>query len=158
MTFKNLFKTIKVFAIGVIIGETIVSYYKDEKFRDSFNNAKGFDKCKVLFNNLLEVNKKLFEEVKEVDYKKIVNNYKELLDSKVSDLWEKITELKTEVSKLHEEKLKPVIDELSYKYNELQEAVLSKKDVLVEDYQEKIKFLENKVNEVKNQIKKKFSK
>ena len=61
MSLKNLLKTVKFTVVAVAIWETIASYYKDEDFRKSLQQAKGFDKCKVVFNNLIDVNKKILK-------------------------------------------------------------------------------------------------
>ena len=145
MTLKNLLKTAKLAAVAVVIGETVASYYKDEKFRKSLNEAKGFDKCKVIFNNLVDVNKRFFTEVQSVDYNSLAEKYKQLFQEKIDFVGYKLEETKKEVEKLHDEKLKPVVEELVEKYEEIKKVALEKKDKLTEKYQDKLDFIEKKI-------------
>ena len=145
MTLKNLLKTAKLAAAAVVIGETVASYYKDEKFRKSLNEAKGFDKCKVIFNNLVDVNKRFFTEVQSVDYNSLAEKYKQLFQEKIDFVGYKLEETKKEVEKLHDEKLKPVVEELVEKYEEIKKVALEKKDKLTEKYQDKLDFIEKKI-------------
>jgi gas vesicle protein len=158
MALKNLCKTVRLVVAAVAVGETIASYYKDENFRKSLNEAKGFDKCKVIFNNLVDVNKRFFTEVKSVDYNSLAEKYKQLFQDKVNFVGSKLEEVKKEVEKLHDEKLKPVVEELTEKYEELKKVALEKKDELSEKYQDKLELIEEKINEVKKQIKEKMNK
>ena len=147
-------KLLKIGLVSFVLGELITGYYKDEKFRQDCKNAKGFDKCKVAFNYLLDLNKQIFSDAKEVDYKWIVENYKKILDEKLNIVGSKIEELKQQIEQLHEDKLKPVLEDVVKKYEELQKIAKEKKEEFAEKYGPELKKLEDKIDELKNKLKK----
>jgi len=153
---SKICKFIKIWIAGIVIGETIASYYKDEKFRNKLNEAKWFDKCKVIFNNLIDVNKSFFETVKTTDYNALAGKYKSIFQEKVNMVWEKLEVLKQEVEKLNDEKLKPVLEDLTEKYNEIKEILENKKTKLINKHEHKLRKIEEKINEIKDKINEKL--
>jgi len=164
---KKICKIVKFAVIATAIGETIASYQKDEKFRENLSNAKGLDKLKIVFSNLVEVNKNFFEQAKQIDYKWKYEQAKQVVWEKVENissvLWEKLDILNEKVDfykekalDLKKEKLDPVLEELSEKAENLKKQIEEK----VDNVKEKVKF-EEKLEKVKkeiNEIKEKFSK
>ena len=155
MALKNVCKYVRLAAVAVALWETVASYYKDKNFKESLDSAKGFDKCKVIFNNLIDVNKKFFSDAKSVDYNAYVEEYKDLLNDKLVLVWEKIDLLKEQATNIQDEKIKPVLDDLTKKYEELQALAKDKKSEFVEKYADKIEFVEEQVNKLKEKIVKK---
>ena len=49
--------------LWVVIGESAVMLAKDKKLRKKIHDAEGIDKAKVLFGELVSVNKSLFSEI-----------------------------------------------------------------------------------------------
>jgi len=143
---KNICKYIKLTVCAVAIGETIASYYKDEDFRKKVNEANGFDKCKLIFDNLIDLNKRFFIDVKSVDYKS-------MLDSKINYIDEKLDFLKKEADRLNSEKIQPILSDIMKKYSEITDIVIEKKEELPKKYLPKINELLEKINNTISEFK-----
>jgi len=70
-----------------------------------------------------------------VNYNSLTEEYKKLFQEKINFIGKKLEETRKEVEKLHDEKFKPVIEELYEKYEELKKTAFEKK-----------------INEIKKQI------
>ena len=144
---KKVLKTLQLLVVATAIWETVASYYKDEKFKEKLGKAEWFDKLKVIFNNLVDVNKGFLEKVKLVDYKGTYIEYKDYAESKLNDINIKLDELKQKLVSAKDEKILPFVKELEGKLNEYKKEIEEK----VEDVKEKIK-LEEKIKIVKSKI------
>lgn len=153
---KKICNFIKVWIIWTIIGETIASYYKDKDFKEKFDNAKGFDKCKAVFNNLISLNKKLFTEVSSVNYTEKYNAFKENIEGHIDEFNKKLDEIKENMDEYKEEKLSPVLEEIYNKANEVKTKIENE----VMDFNErydlewKLEIIKEKVSDIKSKIKK----
>ena len=154
---KKICNLVRLWIGALALWETIASYYKDQSFRENLQNAKGFEKCKVILNNLIDVNKNLISDVKTVDYNSIKNEYKEILDSKIAYVNKKIDYLKTEWDKLNQDKLQPLLNDIQTKYNEVVGIVWTKKEALLEKYGPELEKLQTKLNESVDKIKDKIA-
>jgi len=143
---KKICKFVKLWVWALVLGETIASYYKDEKFKNNLHQAKWFDKCKVIFNNLVDVNKKFFSDVKSVDYDNIKKEYKDLLDIKIEYINEKIDYIKKEWKKLNQDKIQPLLDDIQTKYSEIIDIVWKEKDELLEKYGPELEKIQQNIN------------
>jgi len=155
---KNLYKFVRLWIWALALWETIASYYKDEKFKKDIEKAKWFNKCKVIFDNLINVNKNLFSDVKSVDYDNLKKEYKELLDSKIVYINEKIDYIKNEWDKLNQEKLQPLLNDVQTKYNEIIDIVWTQKEELLEKYGPELEKLQKNINQSIEDVKWKVEK
>lgn len=155
---KNLYKFVRLWIWALALWETIASYYKDEKFKKDIEKAKWFNKCKVIFDNLIDVNKNLFSDVKSVDYDNLKKEYKELLDSKIVYINEKIDYIKNEWDKLNQEKLQPLLNDVQTKYNEIIDIVWTQKEELLEKYGPELEKLQKNINQSIEDVKWKVEK
>ena len=155
---KNLYKFVRLWIWALALWETIASYYKDEKFKKDIEKAKWFNKCKVIFDNLIDVNKNLFSDVKSVDYDNLKKEYKELLDSKIVYINEKIDYIKNEWDKLNQEKLQPLLNDVQTKYNEIIDIVWTQKEELLEKYGPELEKLQKNINKSIEDVKWKVEK
>ncbi len=166
---KKICKFVRLWIWALALWETVASYYKDENFRKNIDEAKWFNKCKVIFNNLVDINSNLFSDVKEIDYKTKYNKYKdiadtkyseykEIVDSKINDINEKIDFLKTEWDKLNQDKLQPLLNDVQTKYNEIIDIVWTQKEELLEKYGPELEKIQEKINKSVEEIKWKVDK
>ncbi len=169
MNIKNSYKSMKLFVFAVAVGETIASYYKNEEFKKLFDNAKWFDKCKVVFNNLVEINGNFLKKMKNIDYNTHVDKYKNMLEDELEVVKSKLDDVKEQAGLLKDNTFKPVIDELNKKYEEIRESVLEKHsyikdnaiekiDEILDKYQDKIEWIDKKIVSIKKQIREKLDK
>jgi t-SNARE complex subunit (syntaxin) len=153
---KKLVNFVKWSALAIALGETIASYYKDEKFRKNLETAKGFDKCRVIFNNLIDVNKKFFTEVKWIDFESTYNDAKSFIEDKIAKINLKADEILSHINEFNDWKIKPILKDLEKKSNDLKNQLKSQINDISEKVklEEKVKMIESKID----QIKEKFSK
>ncbi len=141
-------KTIKLGLLAFLAGQVATLFYKDKTFKEKFDNAQGFDKCKVLFNELLEINKRLFLDAKSVDYSGKLEEIKSKFDTEITKLQQRIEEIKQNYNQFNEAKLKPILEELKQKAESLKIQLENQVDSLKEKYQ-----LEEKLDEIMQKIK-----
>ena len=155
---KKICNTIKLIAGAVAIWQTIASYYKDEKFKNNLEQAKGFDKVKVMFNNLIDLNKKFFTEVKEVDYKWYYNEYKDILVQKTDLVKEKIENIKEQAQQIRDDKVLPILEDLQQKAENIKSQIEDKVVDIKEKakLEEKLEQIKEKAEQVKNEVLKKY--
>ncbi len=147
---------VKITVAAIAIGETIGSYYKSNDFRVKLNSSKGFDKVRVVFNNLLDVNKKFFTEASSVDYNARYNDLKLNLEYKINDINLKIDNIKENINDYSEEKLKPTLNDMYIKANEFREKLEDEAVGLNERYklEEKLDIVKEKISDLKSKMKK----
>jgi DNA anti-recombination protein RmuC len=141
-------KTLKVGLLAFVAGQVAALFYKDKEFRQKFESAQGFDKCKVLFNELLELNKKLFLDAKSVDYSQKLEEVKSRFEQEINKLQQKIEEIKQNYNQFSQEKLQPILTDLKQKAEQLKEQVDNQVISIKEKYQ-----LEEKLASVMEKIK-----
>lgn len=146
---KKICNFVKIWVIWTLLGETVASYYKDKEFKEKFDNAKGFDKIKVIFNNLIDVNKKFFTELSSVDYNLKYNEFKSKVEENIDHFNKKLDDIKENISNYKEEKISPVLEDIYNKANEFKEKIENEAINLSEKYK-----LEEKLTEVKEKISK----
>ena len=82
--------------LGVLIGQLVYLFIKDDKVRNKVNDAEGFDKLKVIGGSLLDLNKKFVDKIKNEDY----DDYKEMFadyKGKAEDYLDQLKEYKDDV-------------------------------------------------------------
>jgi len=153
---KKLCKVVKVTVVAVALGETVASYYKDESFRRKLKNAKGFDKCKTVFNNLFDVNKKFFTEMSSVDYNLQYNELKSKIETNINEFNEKLDDIKSNINDYNEETVKPNLNDMYVKVNEFREKIEDEVISLNEKYklEEKLEMVKEKISDIKSKMKK----
>ena len=153
---KKMYNTVKVAFVAVALGETIDSYYKDENFRAKLKNAKGFDKCRTVFNNLIDVNKKFFTEVSSVDYNARYNELKSKIETNINEFNEKLEDIKSNINDYNEENIKPTLNDMYTKINEFREKLEDEVVSLNEKYkfEEKLEMVKEKISDIKSKIRK----
>jgi len=110
-------KKCKLFLSGIIVGELIVLFTKDEKFRENFTNAKGIEKCKVVFNNLVDLNKSLIVSILNKGNKEFLTAK---LTEKLNDLQSQLLKVKEQLSNsLDKENLKELVNALQEKIQKI---------------------------------------
>ncbi len=108
-------KILKIWIASFLLGQATALFYKNKNFREKFNKVNWFDKCKVLFDELLDLNKNIFFDLKEVDYKNEYETVKFKLEEKFKDIENKYNQLKEELKEIWQEKVKPKLEELQEK-------------------------------------------
>lgn len=153
---KKIYDVVKVAITAIALGETIASYYKNKEFRTKLNSAEGFDKAKVIFNNLLDINRKFFTEVLSFDYKIKYNEFKTNIESKINELNSRIDDIKSNINSYSEEKIKPILNDIYTKVNQFKEMIEDEVISLNERYklEEKLNVLKDKISDLKSKIKK----
>ena len=153
---KKICNTVKIAVIAVALGETIDSYYKDENFRTKLKKAKGFDKFRIVFDNLIDVNKKFFTEVSSVDYNTRYNELKSNIETNINEFNEKLEDIKSNINDYNEENIKPTLNDMYVKVNEFREKIEDEVVSLSEKYklEEKLEMVKEKISDIKSKIRK----
>ncbi len=148
-------KKLKIAAGAFIVWQVATLFYKDESFRKRFNEVDGFEKAKVLFNNLLDLNKKIFFDIKEYDYQWKSNEIRQMINIEISRAEEKLNELKNSADKINKEKVQPIIEDLEDKSEYIKNSISESYNDLNEKYDLETKYeqLKEKVNELRKKIK-----
>lgn len=153
---KKLCRIVKATAIGVLIWQTIASYYKNDEFKNKLNKSKGFDKFRAIFENLLDVNKKFFTEVSALDYDSKYKEFKSYAEKKYSEINIKVDEIRKNIWDFTQEKVNPILKELSEKANDLkikaETEITSLSDRL--EIERKFDAIKSKIEEIRQKIKK----
>ncbi len=142
-------KFLKIWMLSFLAWEVVALFYKDEDFNNKFKNAKWFDKCRILFSSLLDLNKKLFFDIKSVDYKSKVDNLISRIESERRKLEEKVDFIISNIDSFKKEKLDKLVEELNNKLDSLKDQVVMKVDDIKAKYD-----LENKISSLKDKIEK----
>ena len=151
---KKVCKLVKLTVVAVAIWQTIASYYKDKKFKEEFDTTKWFDKFKVIFNNLFDLNKRFFAQIKDIDLQQTYNDAKNFIEDNLAKINLKIDELKENLNNLKEDKLIPLLKDLEEKSEEFKEQIKSNIDDISEKIklEEKVKIIEEKIKEMKKKF------
>lgn len=144
---KKLCNIVKVWVVAVAFGETVASYYKDKGFKTKLDDAKGFDKCRVVFNNLLDVNKKFFTEVSSVDYNTKYSEVKSNIEHQIDEFNKKLDNIKLNINDYKEEKISPVLEDIYVKATKFKERIETEVVDLKDKYD-----LDWKLNNVKEKV------
>ncbi len=144
-------KKFKLLAWAFVAGQIATMFYKDKNFRDKFNQVDWFEKVKTLVNSLVDLNKKIFFDIKEYDYETKFNEFKSYFDAERSKIESKIDEIKSQVGKINDEKLQPMIQDIYDEAMRLKEKVVENAEYLDDKYE--IKDKANKLVEKAKNIK-----
>lgn len=144
---KKICSIVKVAAISIVIGETIASYYKNNDFKSKLEKSKWFDKCRTIFDNLLEINKRFFTEVSSFDYDSKYKEFKTFAEEKYSELNTNLDEIKKNLWNFNQEKLTPILKDLNDKATDLRK----KAETEITSLSDKLE-LERKFDAVKSKI------
>lgn len=144
------------FIWGILAGEILTLFYKDNSFKKKYTLAKWPDKVKVLFKNIVELNKKIFFDIKEYDYEWKFNEFKDFYEKESKILEKKIKELTEQAKTLNKEKIDEITQNLKVKIQNLKEMAEESIDDVMEKYafQEKIDEMIAKIKEIEKNIEK----
>jgi len=150
---KRMCNWIGLWIWAIALWETIASYYKDKEFKNKLDSAKWFNKCKIIFKNIIDINTSFYTDVNTIDYSQKIDQYKKILNKRIDDLNERINYLKNEWEKLNQDKVQPLIKDIQDKYNEIANIVWEQKDELLNKYWSTIEELQKKVTDTVENIK-----
>lgn len=166
MCFKSLFskypkmkkmKLIKVWITAFLLWEIATLLYQDKELRTKMCNkeSKCSDKLKLMVDKLVDLNKRIFFDIKEYNYKNNFETVKSKFLEEKDIIWKQILELKEKAMKINNETIKPTLIELENNFESLKEKLQDKWEDVSEKYdvEEKIKFIKWKIVEVKEKIK-----
>lgn len=133
-------------------GQLAALFYKDKAFKDKFKEAKGLDKFKILFDWLIDLNKKLIKDVKEFNYEWKIEEINSMIADEKDEIEEKIEDIRIKLNTLNKEKIKPIIEEIEKKAKWFTTLIEEKIEDINEKYalQEKLKKVMKKIEEIKN--------
>jgi len=153
---KNIYSTLKFWIIAIAFGETITSYYKDKDFKTKLDNSEGFDKIKILFDNLFDINKKFIRELSSFDYNLKYNKIKDNIEKSLNEFNEKLDQIKENINNYKEEKISPVLEDIYAKANELKGKIQYETENLNEKYKlaEKLDTIKDKIANLSKKMKK----
>lgn len=133
-------------------GQLAALFYKDKPFKDKFKEAKWLDKFKILFDWLLDLNKKLIKDVKEFDYEWKLDELNNMISCEKSEIEEKIEDMRIKLTTLNKEKIQPIIEEIEKKAKWFKKLIEEKIEDINDKYelQEKLNKVMKKIEEIKN--------
>lgn len=148
----NIMKKIKLIAWAFIAWQIATLFYKDKDFKSKISELDSVEKVKYLFNSLLDLNKKIFFDVKDYDYDNKINLFKSYFDNEKLKLEAKFEELAAQIWKLNEEKLQPLVKDLEEKAYQLKDKVYENVEYFNDKYdlQEKADELVEKIKNLKS--------
>lgn len=142
---------IKFWIIGLLLGQTLTLLYKDKALRDKLSKNDWFEKIKILVNELVDLNKRIFFDIKSYDYEWKTNEVKAIINMEIKKIEKKIHELKKKASKLNKTQIQPLIAEFEQKASEYSQKAYELKDHLnstIKDLNEKYQ-IEEKIENIK---------
>ncbi len=147
---------IKYWILWILIWETIALLYKDKELIKKLENKDWFDAIKIIFNDIVDLNKKLFFDVKTYDYDSKINEVKSIIDMEREKLEKKVDDIKDKANKLNNEQIHPLIEEFEEKAQDLMKYAKDTIHDLNERYhlENKIEIVKWKILELKNRLKK----
>ncbi|UFX83326.1 hypothetical protein [Candidatus Absconditicoccus praedator] len=148
-------KKAKFFIGAFLVGQIATLFYKDQNFKKKFNEVEGLEKVKLLFNNVVDLNKKIFFDIKEFDYEGTYYELKDILNNEISKADEKIKQLKDKADEINKEKIIPVLEELEKKADYVQNKLYASYHDLDDKYDLESKYyqLKEKIEEIRNKVK-----
>lgn len=150
-------KKLKWVVGAFLLWEISTLIYKDKSFKSKLEKKQWFDKVKFLFQSLVDLNKKLFYDVKDYDYEGKIEEFKVMFENEKKDIENKIKDLSKQALDLKDEKMVPVIKDIEKKVKTLKKWIENTISDLDEkyDFEDKIDIIVKKVNELKKKTKKK---
>jgi len=149
---------LKLWLLWFILWEIVVLWYKDEELKGKVGaewNLKN--KISVVFKELVDLNKKIFDDIFDLDYNQRFVDLNSYIDDKMVNINEMIWNLRVRFNDLSEQQIKPMIkkieDEISVLKEHLRDWVNDVKEKM--KLEEKIEFLSTKLNELKDKFAKK---
>ncbi len=144
-------KKLKFIGCSFLIGQIVTIFYKDKDFREKFRESQGFDKVKTLLNELVDLNKNIFIDIKDHNYEESYQKIKEYVETEKEKLESKVEELASKVWQRNEETLQPLIEDIEERIKHLKETTEENVKNLNEKYalQEKLNNLKAKFEEAK---------
>lgn len=148
-------KKAKFFIWAFLVGQIATLFYKDQNFKKKFNEVEWLEKVKLLFNNVVDLNKKIFFDIKEFDYEWTYYELKDILNNEISKADEKIKQLKDKADEINKEKIIPVLEELEKKADYVQNKLYASYHDLDDKYDLESKYyqLKEKIEEIRNKVK-----
>ncbi len=128
-------KKVKFLVWAFLAWQIATIFYKDESFREKFKNAEWLDKAKVLFDSVLDLNKKIFFDIKDYDYETKIQDIKEYFEHERQKLEEKFEYIKWQADKINQEKLKPMIKQLESDANYLKDKLVENAEYIDDKYE-----------------------
>lgn len=136
------------FGIGLFLaGQLAALFYKDKSFKDKLKEASWMDKLKVMFNWLVDLNKKLFKDISEYDYEWKMHEINSYISDEKEELEWKIDDLKKKLQSLNKDKLQPMLWDIEKKANSFKKVI----EETIEDLNDKYD-LEEKLSKVMKKI------
>lgn len=145
---------LKWWVAAFVLWQVATLFYKDKWFKDKISEAKWTDKLKLVFDELVELNKKMFNDIKDYDYSAKVEDFKSFFETEKQNIENKIKELSEKFNDLNETQVKPFIQDIEARVQALTQIVSEKVSDVNEKYklEEKISLLKDKINEIKNKV------
>lgn len=145
-------KKIKLLVWVFVAWQIATMFCKDEKFKKKYNESVSFDKVKVVFSSLIDLNKNIFFKIKDIDYEAKFKLFKKTFDKERIYLESKIEELRMQLDNKNEEILKPKIKDLEDKVLEFRDKAYENAIDIDKKYwlREKSEELIEKVRNLKN--------
>lgn len=121
----------------------LVLFKKDKPFRAKMKKVTGFEKGRLMLDELFEFNKELVEDVASVDYQAELSEFKENAAAELDKLHKNLTELKEKITTMSEKKIHDIVHDAEKKV----QAIKKKIQETFEDVNERFD-LEGKVNNI----------
>lgn len=146
----------KLWVLWIVLWQIITVLYKDENLRNKLKESDWMWKLKMLFDERLNLNKKIFSDLKNIDYiakKKEIENF---LDTEWQRLEKSIDEIMSKAKDFNSDTVKPMLTEFELKTKEL----IKYANETITDVNEKYKVQErmDKVKQKLDELKNKFEK
>ncbi len=152
----------KRWAIGFILGQAAVLWYKDKNLQKKVAKAPTFGKkAKAFFDGRLDTNKEMIEDVREFDYegkweevKAFFQKEVAMLESKLEELEDKVAERKEKANEAAHKKAQEISTMVQERIEDVQEKLTGRWNDINEKYQveEKVKLLQNQYEKLKKQL------
>lgn len=124
MSITSSMKFLKNLILGVLIGELIALFSSNQKMKAKLKKTEGRSKVGVVFDELVEMNKKLIDEARELDYKKAYEETEHFVKDQFEDFEKKLDSAKETMVKKWGEAMKEIGEHLNGYAKEMKKNIL----------------------------------
>lgn len=140
-------KILKIAIITFLVGQTLSLFYKDESFKKKLKATDWTSKLKLIIDELIDLNQRIFFDVKDFDYNKAYDAVNAEFDIQKTKVEKKINDLAKKADSLNKEQIAPLIAEAEDQYNKLMDGVKEAIKNIEDRYKN-----DEKITKVKKQI------
>lgn len=159
LLYKAIMKTIKYFLGWILVWQIVTLFFKDKKLTDKIYWAWNlFDWFKILFNEIVDLNKNIFIETKKINFEKNYFEIKEFILKEKEKIEESINQIKSQLWELNENQFKPLVEKVEANYEEYKKKIIEKYDYLKDrvDFDEICDIINHKIKSLKENFKEKL--